>query len=57
MTAQDINDRIKEEVRKELTKSIKKVEAYDTKGTTVQPTFLLFYGIFVVFAITKIIAK
>ena len=57
MTAQDINDRIKEKVRKELTKSIKKVEAYDTKGTTVQPTFLLFYGIFVLFAITKIIAK
>lgn len=57
MTVQEINDKIKEEVRKELTKSIKKVEAYDTKGTTVQPSFLLIYGIFVLFAITKIISK
>lgn len=50
-------DEIKTNVRKELTKSVRKVEAYSTIQPGTQPLFLLAYVGFVIFAIFKILEK
>lgn len=50
-------DEIKTNVRKELTKSVRKVEAYSTKQPGPQPLFLLIYVGYAIFAIFKILEK
>jgi len=52
---EQIEEQIKTEVRKELLKSTRKVEAYNTKQAGTQPLFLLVYIGFVIFATIKIL--
>jgi len=56
MTPQEkIEDQIKTQVRGELLKSTRKVEAYSTKQPGTEPIFLLAYIGFVIFATFKIL--
>ena len=56
-TINEIKDRAKTEVRKDILTSVKKVEAYSTKQPGTQPLFLLVYVGFAIFAIFKILEK
>jgi len=51
---EQIEEQIKTQVREELLKSTRKVEAYNTKQPGSQPLFLLVYIGFVIFATVKI---
>lgn len=56
-TIDEIQDRVKTEVRKDILTSVKKVEAYGTKQQETKPLFLLGYIGFSIFAIIKILEK
>lgn len=56
-TIDEIKDRAKTEVRKDILTSVKKVEAYPTKQPGTVPLFLLIYIGFAIFAIFKILEK
>lgn len=56
-TIDEIQDKVKTEVRKDILTSVKKVEAYGTKQTGTEPLFLLGYIGFAIFAIFKILEK
>jgi hypothetical protein len=56
-TIDEIQDRVKTEVRKDILTSVKKVEGYSTKQPGTEPLFLLGYIGFLFFAIFKILEK